>query len=78
MNKTDATIDRVNATMDQLEAPIEYIRLAARLFTDFNLSAKIGKAAMALLSGFKTGKAMFANIRNRFSEKKQEDAVAEE
>lgn len=75
MDKADSTITRVNDTLDQLDLPLHYINLAGQLFSGskVNFTAKIGKAVMALLAGFKTGKSVFAAVRQHFSCKRHED-----
>jgi uncharacterized protein YoxC len=79
--KADATITRVNDTLDDLDEPIRYVRATSRFISEakyFALSKITGGASM-FGAGFKAARIIFDNLRKHFAHKKdaQEDAPVE-
>jgi len=69
LNKADATVDRVNCTMDELEGPIHYLHMFTHLAQESKryMTNKTGKSMVAILAGFKAARAIIESLKSHWS-----------
>ncbi len=69
LTKADTTVDRVNATMDELEGPIHYIQMLTHLFTESKeyLTTKAGRGMLAFTAGFRALKTIIGHLKGHFA-----------
>jgi len=67
--KADDTVDRVNLTLSEIEAPIHYVRMFTHLLQESRkyLGTKAGKGVLAFFTGFKVLRAIITGMKERFS-----------
>ena len=67
--KADVAVNRANATLDELEGPIHYVRMFTHLLTESRkyLHSKAGRGMMAAAAGFKAVKAIISGLKHRSS-----------
>jgi len=78
--KADNAVDRVDATLDEIEVPIRYVHsIMNSIFesTQF-LKSKFGRSAMSLAAGFKASKAIVSSLKQIISRTKDEDVQDED
>ncbi len=78
--KADNTVDRVNATLDEIDVPIRYARsIMDSIFESKQfLKSKFGQSAMSLAAGFKASKSIMSSLKQIIFSTKHEDVPGEE
>ncbi|MCD6501288.1 hypothetical protein J7L01_01670 [bacterium] len=79
LSKAEATIARVNNTMDEIAVPLQYARMLTNVLPDPKrlANSKFGDGAATIVAGIKAGRIIVESLRKHLLRKKHGDAPRE-